>query len=68
MPVASAEDTLLTKLEWFRKTGEQSDRQWRDALGIAKQQRRSLDLDYCRRWAHDLDVEDLLDRLLVESR
>lgn len=67
LPVASAEDTLLTKLEWFRKTGEQADRQWRDALGVVKQQRRTLDLDYCHKWANELGIGDLLDRVLGES-
>jgi hypothetical protein len=29
--IASAEDTVLTKLEWYRIGGEVSERQWRDA-------------------------------------
>ena len=32
--VASAEDTVLAKLEWYRLGGEVSDRQWRDVLGV----------------------------------
>lgn len=32
---ASAEDTILTKLEWYRLGGEQSDRHWAAALGVA---------------------------------
>lgn len=32
--VASAEDTILRKLNWYRLGGEVSDRQWRDVAGI----------------------------------
>ena len=32
--VATAEDTLLQKLRWYRLGDEVSDRQWRDVLGI----------------------------------
>jgi hypothetical protein len=30
---ASAEDVILSKLEWYRMVGDVSDRQWRDVLG-----------------------------------
>jgi hypothetical protein len=61
---SSPEDSILTKLEWAKK-GE-SERQFRDAAGIAKVQKSSLDLDYLRLWAPSLGVSDLLDRLLAE--
>ena len=60
--VATAEDTLLAKLEWYRIGGEVSERQWRDVLGILKVQAGRLDLAYLRRWAIELKVEDLLER------
>jgi hypothetical protein len=44
--VASAEDTLLAKLEWYRMGGEVSERQWRDALGEIKVQAGVLDTNY----------------------
>jgi hypothetical protein len=65
--VATAEDTLLAKLEWYRMGGEISERQWRDVLGILKIQEGNLDLDYLRHWAKELKVADLLKRALIES-
>lgn len=35
-PVASPEDTVLAKLEWFRLGGETSERQWWDIVGVLK--------------------------------
>ena len=64
--VASAEDTLLAKLEWFRKGGEVSERQWRDVRGILKAQRATLAIDYLHEWAAKLQVDDLLARALDE--
>lgn len=65
--VASAEDTVLTKLEWYRMGGEVSERQWRDVLGVLKVQAGRLDLAYLRRWAAELRVADLLEKALAES-
>ena len=65
--VASAEDTVLAKLEWYRMGGEVSDRQWRDALGVLKVQGLRLDLAYMRHMAAGLGVKDLLERALEES-
>jgi hypothetical protein len=66
MRVATVEDCVLAKLEWFRKGGEVSDRQWRDVLGMLKVQP-TLDVSYLKRWARDLGVEDLLNRALQQS-
>lgn len=66
--VASAEDTVLAKLEWYRMGGEVSDRQWRDILGILKVQAESLDLEYLRKWSGILGVVDLLETALGEAK
>ena len=65
--VASAEDTILRKLEWYRAGGEVSQRQWDDVLGISKVAGRRLDLVYLRQWAGYLKVDDLLEKLVAES-
>jgi hypothetical protein len=65
--VASAEDAILTKLEWFEMGGRSSSRQWNDILGIMKQQGAALDFPYLAQWADVLGVRDLLDQALVEA-
>ncbi|MCX6082341.1 MAG: hypothetical protein NTW32_22665 [Chloroflexi bacterium] len=64
---ASAEDTILSKLEWYRLGGEVSERQWRDILGVLKTRAGELDLEYLHQWANELKVSDLLERVLKES-
>lgn len=64
--VATAEDTILRKLEWYRAGGETSERQWNDLRGVLKVSGPRLDLVYLRQWAPYLKVNDLLERLLAE--
>ena len=63
---ASAEDTLLHKLVWYRLGNEVSDRQWGDILGVLKVQAGSLDQHYLDDWARLLQVQDLLARARQE--
>jgi hypothetical protein len=65
--VTTAEDVILSKLEWYRMGGALSDRQWSDILGVVKTQLGQLDLDYLRHWARELQVDDLLERALAEG-
>ena len=64
---ASPEDTILSKLEWYRLGEEVSERQWRDILGVLKVRQGELDLDYLQKWAAELQVTDLLTRALKET-
>ena len=64
--VVSAEDAILSKLEWA-KTGE-SERQFRDAVGVAVVQWEKLDREYLQRWSRELHIQDLLQRLLDEAQ
>ena len=65
---ATAEDTLLAKLLWYRQGDAVSERQWRDVLGILRVAGRGLDGSYLSLWAGELGVADLLDRALGETR
>lgn len=65
--VLSAEDIVLAKLEWFRKGGEVSERQWRDILGVLKTQGQKLDHAYLREWSQKLHVTDLMERALEQQ-
>ncbi len=65
--VDTAEHTVLRKLEWFRRGGEVSDRQWRDVLAILAVQGETLDREVLRRWAATLGVSDLLARSLGDG-
>jgi hypothetical protein len=65
--LASAEDIVLAKLEWYRLGGEVSDRQWRDVLGVIQVQGDRLDRAYARDMAAGLGVTDLLSRAFEEA-
>lgn len=65
--VDTAEHTLLRKLEWYRRCGEVSERQWRDVQAIARIQGDRLDRDRLRHWAERLGVTGLLQRVLTGS-
>ena len=65
--IASPEDTILAKLEWYRQGGEISDRQWQDVLNIIDVQENRLDWAYLRQWASQLKLSDLLERAELEA-
>jgi hypothetical protein len=65
--VATAEDVVLHKLEWYRLGGEVSERQWADVVGVLRVQTDAVDVAYMRRWAATLGIEDLLSRALGEA-
>ena len=65
--IASPEDNILAKLQWYRLGGEVSDRQWRDVLNVIRIQDERLDRTYLRRWASELGVADLLEEALNQG-
>jgi hypothetical protein len=65
--IASPEDTVLAKLEWYEMGHRVSERQWGDILGVLKVQHGRLDAAYLRHWAAELKVSELLEQALSES-
>lgn len=64
VPVATLEDTIISKLEWYRLTDETSERQWDDVSRLKRLAGGTLDRVYLNRSAQMVGVSDLLDRLL----
>lgn len=62
--VASSEDIIISKLIWFKKGNQESERQWTDILGVFKINKVRLDLEYLKLKAHKLGLMDLLEKLL----
>jgi hypothetical protein len=56
--LVSREDLILSKLAWAHESG--SELQLRDVQALLTD---TVDRDYLKRWATDLGVSDLLDRL-----
>jgi len=63
----SPEDIILHKLVWYQLSGEVSERQWLDVLGVLKVQAEDLDAAYLREWAARLGVAELLERAWQEA-
>ena len=61
--MATAEDTMLAKLEWGAESG--SDRQMDDVVAIAAG--KDLDIAYLSRWAAELGVIALLEAALTAA-
>lgn len=65
--IYSPEDIILQKLRWYKITRRESEKQWRDVLGVLKMQGETLDFDYLWQWAESLKVTDELGRSLQEA-
>ena len=66
--VATAEDTILAKLRWFRAGNETSTNQWNDVVGILGTSRQNLDFNYLRQWADDLGLANLFQKALEDAQ
>jgi hypothetical protein len=64
--LASAEDIILNKLQWFQMGGGVSERQWNDVLGVIQVQHKELDRSYLERAAQQRGVADLLRKVFNE--
>jgi hypothetical protein len=62
---ASPEDLILAKLLWGQQS--QSEKQWRDVLGVLKVQGDSLDFVYMTQWATQLDLMELVQRAIAAA-
>lgn len=65
--IYSPEDIVLQKLSWYKLGRMQSQKQWRDVLGVLKLQSSHLDLAYLKQWAEFLKLTPLLAQALRES-
>ena len=66
--VDTAEHTVLRKLEWYRRGGEVSERQWRDVVDILRIQRGQLDEQRLAHWARYLGVTRLLQKAVKAAK
>lgn len=58
------EDLIVRKLMWFRLGEGQSERQWRDVIGVLRVSGHLLDRDYLVRAAEEAGVAGLLERAM----
>jgi hypothetical protein len=63
--IASPEDTIVSKLIWRQES--QSDKQWRDILGILKVQQERLDFVYIQYWVTKFGLDLDWQRAKVEA-
>ena len=66
LPVASLEDIILAKLQWYRAGGEVSERQWSDVQNLLTLNP-EIDWQYLANWARTLGIHDLLARAIAQA-
>lgn len=65
--VATAEDSIVSKLEWYKLTNETSERQWDDVTRLIKVLGDAADTNYLENAASSVGVSTLLSRLLNQQ-
>jgi hypothetical protein len=65
--ISTPEDTILQKLVWMKISQNESQKQWRDILGVIKIQQERLDLAYLEQWSAYLHVSEQLRQAMQES-
>jgi len=65
LSMATAEDTIVAKLEWAATSG--SERQLADAAAVIAVSGDLLDWEHLRRWTEDLGVTDHLIRAIAQT-
>lgn len=65
--LASAEDIILSKLQWYKSGGCVSERQWNDVIGVLRIVDKRLDFVYLKDRAKRKGLEDLLEKALVQA-
>ena len=65
--VTSAEDQVLRKLDWYKRGGSLSDRQWRDVVGVLSVQGDSIDIADLRSTASLISLGELLERAIGDA-
>jgi hypothetical protein len=63
--MCAPEDLILAKLLWGQRS--QSEKQWRDVLGVLKVQLETLDYAYLNEWADNLEISNQLQQALTEA-
>ncbi len=63
--LASPEDVVVNKLRWGQQS--QSEKQWRDVLGVLKIQQDHLNYNYIHQWAAAFDLSEQLDQVTREA-
>jgi hypothetical protein len=67
VPIATAEDSIISKLEWYRLGNETSERQWDDVSRLIRLLGDAADINYLKNAAASVGVSDLLLRLLTQQ-
>lgn len=65
--LASAEDVIIHKLNWYKLGENVYERQWNDVLGVLQVQHKTLDYVYMKRVALHYEVNQLLEQAMGDA-